>query len=135
MKTFITVSLICLGWASFAAAQEGRWVTFKTARNDWGRIEYQVDVQSVRQEGPYKIFWARIWIVDRHQPTFFTLNEALLPLSRKYLVDCGQRRFGSRFIDSNDPAEAKRRASLKTMRWEFLDKVPVVDRLVCGAKV
>jgi hypothetical protein len=124
MKAFITAGLICLGWAGLTAAQEGRWVTFKTGRNDWGRIEHQMDMQSVRPEGTYRIFWARIWIVDKHQPTFFTLNEALLPLSRKYVVDCGQRRFGSRFVDSNDPAEAKRKASLKTMRWEVWTRFP-----------
>jgi len=55
-------------------------------------------------------------------------------VSRKYVVDCARRRFGSQFIDSDDPADAKRKANLKTMRWEGLDKVPVVDRLVCRAR-
>lgn len=135
MRAFIAASLFCLCWASGADAQEGRWVTFKTARDGWGRIEHQIDAQSIRPEGPYKIFWARTWIVDKHQPMVFTRNEALFPLSRKYVVDCGQRRFGSRFIDSTDPAEAKRKANLAAMRWESLDKVPALDRVVCHTKV
>ena len=133
MKAFMAAGLFCFCWANSAGAQEGRWVTFKTGRNDWGRIEHQIDLESIQTEGAYKVFQARIWIVDKHQPTFFTLNEALFPLSRKYPVDCGQHRFGSRFVDSNNPADAKRKANLKTMRWEALDQVPVLDRLICRA--
>jgi len=69
MRTFLVAGLIC--WASAAVAQEGRWATFKTARNDWGRIEHQMDLRSVRPGGAYKIFWARIWMVDKRQPFFF----------------------------------------------------------------
>jgi hypothetical protein len=133
MKKIIVTGFSCL-WLAGAGAEENRWITFKTGRNDWGRIEYQLDRQSIRQEGPYKIFWSRIWLDKKHQAMVFNRNEALVFLSQKFAVDCAQRRFGSRFIDSNEPAEMKHKASLQSMRWETLDKVPAAGRGVCGDK-
>ena len=39
-----------------AHAQEGRWITFETGHNSWGKIERQIYRASIRQEGPFKIF-------------------------------------------------------------------------------
>lgn len=126
------IILLCL--PGVARAQETRWVTFKTGHNDWGAIAYQLDRNSVRQEGSYKIFWARIWLDQKHQPMVVNRNEALIFLSQKFAVNCAQRQFGSKFIDSNDPSQMKRKADPKTMRWVGMDKVPAVGRAVCGDK-
>jgi hypothetical protein len=126
------ISFLCLMGA--ARAQESRWITFKTGHNEWGAILYQIDRDSIRQEGAYKIFWTRIWLNKKQQAMVFNRNEALIFLSQKFAVDCTQRRFGSRFIDSNEPAEMKHKTSLQTMRWETLDKVPAMGRAVCGDK-
>jgi hypothetical protein len=127
-------ALFCLCLIGAARAQEGRWVTFETGHNSWGKVEHQIDRNSIRQEGPFKIFWMRIWSDKDHQPVVFNRNEALYFLSRKYAVDCPRRRFGSQYIDSNDPGETRHRASLQTVRWEKLDRVPAVGRLVCGER-
>jgi hypothetical protein len=133
MKKIVVAGFSCL-WLAGAGAQENRWITFKTGHNDWGRIEHQLDRQSIRQEGPYKIFWSRIWLDRKHQAMVFNRNEALVFLSQKFAVDCARRRFGSRFIDSNEPAEARRKVRLETMRWVKLETVLAVGRAVCGDK-
>ena len=130
MRSIIAAGLAWLCLVGAAAAEEKGWVTFKTAHNSWGRIDYQIDMQSVRPEGPYRTFWSRIWIAQKQQPMMITINEALFALSRKYAVDCAQRRFGGRFIDSNDPSDFKRRANLESMRWEAL--APALERAACG---
>ena len=134
MNKTSTVVIFFLWLAGDARAQDGRWVTFKTGHNAWGAIEHQIDRNSVRQEGSYKIFWTRIWLDQKHQPMVFNRNEALIFLSQKFAVDCAQRQFGSRYIDSNEPGETKHKASLQTMRWENLDKFPAVGRNVCGER-
>jgi hypothetical protein len=134
MRAILAAGLACLCGAGSVAAQEGRWITFKTGHNGWGRIEYQIDAQSVAAEGRYKTFWSRVWIVQKKQPMVITIHEALFALSLKYAVDCAQHRFGSRFTDSNDPADVKRRTALTAMRWESLAKFPAIDRAVCGTR-
>lgn len=126
MRTFIAAGLSCLCLAGGAFTQDRHWIAFKTGRNDCGRVAHQIDLQSIRPQGAYRIFWARIWLEGKHQPLMVNRNEALFALSRKYVVDCAGRCFGNRFVDSNDPSHKKRLASLKTMHWESLDKVPVV---------
>jgi hypothetical protein len=130
MKAIVTTGLVLLWLVNGAAAQDGRWTTFKTAHNDWGRIDHQIDAQSIQQQGQYRTFWTRVWIEDKRQPMMITINEALFALSQQYAVDCTTRRFGSRFIDSNNPADRKTR--LAAMRWEPLDKSPALERIVCG---
>jgi len=126
----LAIILSCLQAAS-APADADRWVTFKAGHNSQGPIAHQIDRQSVRQDGPYRIFWTRIWMLKEHQPLVFSENEALYFWSQKYLVDCSHRRFGSRFVDSNQPREMRRKATLQTMVWEPLEKVPAVERVVC----
>ena len=130
MKAFVTTGLAWLWLAQGVAAQDGRWTTFKTARNGWGRIEYQIDAQSIQQEERYRTFWTRVWLADKRQPMMISINEALFALTREYAVDCAMRRFGSRFIASNNPRD--RNTRLDAMRWESLDKTPAVERVVCG---
>jgi hypothetical protein len=132
MRAYFATSLAVLCWVGSAGGQEGRWITFKTGHNSWGRIEHQIDAQSVQPEGPYKMFWTRVWIVNRRQPLMFTLNEALFALSQKYMVDCAGRRIGDHFVDSNDPAESKHKTPLAAMHWETFDKTSAIDRAVCG---
>jgi hypothetical protein len=90
--------LVWLGLSACAMAQDGQWITFKTARNSCGRIDHQFDVKSIRQEGHYKTFWAREWIADKRQPVMFSLNEALFAVSLEYAVDCRRPRFGSHLV-------------------------------------
>jgi hypothetical protein len=134
MKKIILTSLFWLCLANEAGADTEQWITFKTGRIGLGAIEHQIDRTSIRQEGPYKIFWTRIWVDKKRQPLVFNADERLFFLSQKFAVDCTGRRFGSRFIDSNDPAERKRKVSLQAMRWETMDKVPAVGRTVCGER-
>jgi hypothetical protein len=130
----IAWALSCFCLAGAARAQDGRWITFKTGHDAWGSFEYQIDRASIHQEGPYKIFWTRIWIARKNQAMVFGRNEALIFLSQKFAVDCTQRRFASRFIDSNNPAEMKHKADLRTVRWVKLETIPAVGRAVCGDK-
>ncbi|HET7083466.1 MAG TPA: hypothetical protein VFI23_01755 [Rhizomicrobium sp.] len=129
--TKILAILACLSLA--AAAGEPRWLTFKTEHDEWGRILHQIDRASIRQEGPYRTFWTRVWIDSKKQPMVFSDHESLIFLSRKFAVDCVQHRFGARFIDSNDPREKKHAATMETMRWQKLDAMPAVARAVCGS--
>jgi hypothetical protein len=131
----ISTAVVFFLWLSGAvAAQESRWVTFKTSHNEWGATEHQIDRNSIRQEGAYKIFWTRVWLDRKQQAMVFNRNEALVFLSQKFAVDCAGHRFGSRFIDSNEPAQMKRKAMIETMHWEALETVPVVGRVVCAER-
>ncbi len=116
---------------AWARGDSTQWVTFKTGRMPgYGQVLHQIDTTTIRREGPYKTFSARVWVIEEKQPLAFNTNEYLFFLSRKYAVDCAQHRFGSRFIDSNNPKENK--TSLQAMRWESLDKDPAVGSAVCG---
>jgi len=122
---------VCLAGPANARGESTRWVTFKTARlGTYGPVLHQIDRATIRQEGPYKTFSARIWVVGERQPLVFSTNEQMFFLSQKYAVDCAGRRFGSRFIDSNDPRDKK--TSLQAMTWTRLDKAPAVAQVVCG---
>ena len=116
-----------------AVAQDSRWTTFKTLRDNWGKVEHQIDRTTIRQEGPYRIFWTRLWLPASKQPLAISSGEQLYFVSQKFAVDCTQHRFASQFIDSTDPKERKRNADLRTVRWDGLDKNPVIDRAVCSA--
>ncbi len=113
-------------------AQDSRYVTFRTVQDAFGRTEHQVDRGTIKQEGPYKTFWSRIW--KDKQPVAISSAGQLYIWSQKFTVDCTGRRFSSRFIDSTDPREAKKKADLKTVRWTALDKTPAVNHAVCGGK-
>ena len=117
-----------------AAAQESRWVTFKTIRDKWGKTEHQIDRDTIRREGPYRTFWTRAWLPEPKQPLSFSNNQQLYLISQKFAVDCAQRRFASHYIDSTVPTERLKNASLKPLTWETLDKHPAVGKTVCGMK-
>lgn len=116
-----------------AAAQDSRWTTFKTVRDNWGKVEHQIDRATIQQEGPYRIFWTRVWLPAKKQPLAISSSQQLYIVSQKFAVDCTQHRFTSQFIDSTDPKERKRNADLRTVRWDGLDKNPVIARAVCSA--
>ena len=131
MKIVISLLILCL--ALPADAQDARCVTFKTGTwPDYGRVLYQIDRTTIRQEGPYKTFSARVWVIEEKQPLTFNSNEQLFFLWQKYAVDCVQRHFGDRTIDSNGPKAIK--TSLAAMRWTKLDRMPAVAHTVCGEK-
>lgn len=115
-----------------AAAQDNRWVTFKTVRDNWGRTEHQIDRTTIRQEGPYRVFWTRIWLPASKQPLAISSSQQLYVISQKFAVDCARHRFVTRFIDSTDPRERSKTVNLQTVTWEGLDKHPIVDKTVCG---
>lgn len=117
-----------------AAAQESRWVTFKTIRDNWGRVEHQIDRATIRQEGPYRVFWTRLWLRESKQPLAISSNQQLYLVSQKFVVDCAHRRFAARYIDSTDPLDRLKNASLQTVAWDGLDSHPVIARTVCGVK-
>jgi hypothetical protein len=135
MKYAIATALGCLCFSISALArdaEQGRWTTFKTTHNSQGQIEHQIDRDSIRLEGPYKTFWTRMWITGAKQPLVFSANEQIFFWSQMFAVDCPHRRFGSHYLDSNEPHEIKARMTVQTMSWESLDKVPVVSRVICG---
>lgn len=134
MNKIGTAFIFFLWLLDAASAQESRWITFKIGHNEWGATEHQIDRDSIRQEGAYKIFWTRIWLDKKQQAMVFNRNEALIFLSQKFAVDCAGHRFGNRFIDSNEPAQMKHKTAIETMRWEKLDKFPPIGRLVCGVR-
>ena len=109
------------------------WVTFKTADNRRGKIEHQIERRTIKQEGRYKSFWTRIWVVKEKQAQVFSVNERLFFAAQKYLVDCPGRRFGTDYIDSVTPKKEKY-ATVQTMHWASLDKFPAVAKTVCGEK-
>jgi hypothetical protein len=122
-----------IGVTQAAAAEDPRWVTFKTGHNDWGTIQHQIDRQTIRYEGPTSwTFWTRQWRVEAKTELVASYYGMLIFWSQKFTVDCTAHRFGRYFIDSNLPSERKRKASLATMRWEDLKKFPAVERTVCA---
>jgi len=126
--------LFCMLYAAPAFAQENRYVTFKAVQDEFGRTEHQVDRATIKQEGPYRTFWSRIWKPRDKQPVAISSAGQLYIWSQKFAVDCAGGRFTSRFIDSTAPRDAKKKADLKTVRWTGLDKNPAVNRAVCGGK-
>jgi hypothetical protein len=114
--------------------EAGPWITFKTGRNSHGKLEHQIDQSSIKQEGRYKSFWTRVWVTREKQALAFSSNEQLFFWSQKFLVDCPGQRFGTDFVDSVEPKEAKKRATEKTMHWAGLEKFPAVAKSVCGVK-
>ena len=123
---------LCMLVTAPALAQESRYVTFRTVQDEFGRTEHQVDRGTIRQEGPYRTFWSRIWKPRDKQPVAISSAGQLYIWSQKFAVDCAGGRFTSRFIDSTDPRQAKKKADLKTVRWTGMDKNPAVSRAVCG---
>lgn len=117
-----------------AAAQDSRWVTFTTIRDKWGMTEHQIDRATIKQEGPYRIFWTRLWLPASKQPLAVSSNGVLYIAAQKFAVDCARRRFASRYIDSTVPRERLKAVSLQTAAWNSLDKHPVIDRAICGMK-
>ena len=118
---------------SHAKAAESGWLTFKTIEKPvYGAVEYQMDRSTIRQDGRYKTFWARQWIVRDKQPLAFSVNEHLNFLSQKFAVDCTGHQFGSNIVDSNNARD--RLTLLAAMRWRPLDAMPMVTKAVCGEK-
>jgi len=133
MRTIIGLMLLSLVLPALAAS--GSWVSFESGEiSGFGKVTYQLDPASIRDEGAYKTFTARAWRAEQKQPLAFGSNEQLFFLSQKYTVDCAHKRFGSRYIDSNMASQKKRIATLDKMDWVDLKKVPAVAHSVCGGK-
>jgi hypothetical protein len=135
MKYAITACLCCLCFGAAAAVpgtDASRWATFKTSRSAKGLTEHQIDRNTITPEGPYKTFWTRLWNTRTKSPLAFGTNEQLFFWSQKFAVDCMNRKFGSDFLDSTEPGDINKKVSLQKVRWESLDKVPVVGRVICG---
>ena len=115
-----------------AIAQGSRYVTFKTVRDEFGKTEHQINRDTIRQEGPYRIFWSRIW--KDKQPVAISSGGQLYIWSQKFAVDCAQRRFAPRFIDSTAPRETKKQMDMKTMRWNSVKQSTTIVRTVCGER-
>lgn len=130
MRWLLVAMFFCIGAAQ--AADDPRWVTFKTVRNEWGLVQHQIDRRSIRHEGPYRTFWSRMWRVEKKEPLVASYYGALIFWSQKFAVDCTGHRFGRDFLDSNLPSERKRKAGFEKMRWQSLEKYPAVARTVCG---
>ncbi len=126
--------ILCTLCAVPALAQESRYVTFRTVQDEFGRTEHQVDRSTIKQEGPYKTFWSHIWKPKDKQPVAVNSGGQLYIWSQKFAVDCANRRFAARFIDSTSPGESKKKANLQTVSWTALDKNPAMGRAVCGGK-
>ncbi len=124
--------ILCALCAAPALAQESRYVTFRTVLDAFGKTEHQVDRRTIKQEGPYKTFWSRVW--KDQQPVAISSGGQLYIWSQKFVVDCANRRFAGRFIDSTNPGESKKTANLQTVRWTGLDKNLSMARAVCGGK-
>lgn len=131
----IQAVILALAMAAPALAQDDKngWVTFKTGHNSRGRIEHQINPRSIKQEGGYRSFWTRLWVVREKQAMVFSFNEQLFFASQKFLVDCPGARFGTDYIDSVSPKK-ETYATVKTMHWASLDKFPAVAKKVCGNK-
>ena len=114
------------------AVKDG-WVTFKTSQGSRGKIEHQIERRTIKQEGLYKSFWTRLWMVKEMQALVFSFNEALFFRADKYLVDCPGRRFGIDYVDSVSPKKEKY-ATAQTMHWASLDEFPAVAKDVCDLK-
>ena len=134
MKISIAAAALCLvASAVLAQPVKDGWVTFKTVRGKSGRIEHQINLRSIKQEGDYRSFWTRFWVPKQKQAQVFSVNEALFFSSQKFLVDCRDRRFGSDYVDSVAPKKEKY-ATIQTMHWASLDEFPAVAASVCGKK-
>jgi hypothetical protein len=134
MKIRVAAVAFCLV-ASGVQAQNSKdgWVTFKTSRNSSGKIEHQIELRTIKQEGAYRSFWTRLWVPAEKQAMVFSFNEQMFFASQKYLVDCPGRRFGTDTVDSVSPKKEKY-ATVPTMHWASLDKFPAVAKSVCGEK-
>lgn len=109
---------------------EARWVTFKTGQDAGRTLQHQIDRQTIRQEGPYRTFWTRVWLVKDKQPFALSINEAIIFWSQKYAVDCKARLFSGDFIDSSNPHEAKKSKTPATAGWVPL--ALVMEKAVCA---
>jgi hypothetical protein len=119
-----------LAFSPAAWSAEARWVTFKTGHNAGRALEHQIDRQTIRQEGPYRIFWSRIWLVKDKQPFALSVNEAIIFWSQKYAVDCKARLFSGDFIDSNNSHDAKQIKTAATAKWVPLTQQ--MEKTVCA---
>ena len=113
-----------------AWSAQPRWVTFKTGRDAGRLLEHQIDRQTIRQEGPYRIFWPRVWLVADKQPLAMTIDEAIVFWSQEYAVDCKARRFSGDIIGSNNPHDAKKIKTTATARWVPLTQQ--MEKTVCA---
>jgi hypothetical protein len=93
-------------------------------------IEHQIDRQTIRQEGPTRIFWTRVWLVADRQPFALSVNEAIVFWSQKYAVDCKARRFSGDFLDSSNPHDAKKIKTAATAKWVALS--PLMEKTICA---
>lgn len=116
-----------------AASRSSDWVTFKTGDSVFGPTQHQIDRNTILEEGPYRTFWTRIWIVPLQEALVYNdfAEERLIIWSQKFAVDCVHHKYGPNFIDSTDPPEASNGASVQTMTWVSLDEAPVITRVVC----
>ena len=123
--------------AAPAADDPNNWVTFKTGDSAFGPTQHQVNRKSIRQEGSYRTFWTRIWIVPLQQGLVHSdvVEERLTRWSQKFAVDCAHHKWGPQFIDSTDPSDRIESASVETMHWVSLDETPVIAKVVCAAPV
>jgi hypothetical protein len=116
-----------------AGEDGGRWVTFKVVADSLsGKLDHQIDRNSIRQEGPFKTFQTRILAEESHNPYMHNggSNDLVLT-SQKFAVDCAGRRFGVKFIETNARTPV-RPTPLAKMTWVRLDRYPAIARVVCG---
>ena len=109
------------------------WVTFKISLGSRGKVEHQIELRTIKQDGPYRSFWTRLWVPAEKQALVFSANEQLFFAAEKYLVDCPGRRFGTDTVDSVSPKKEKY-ALPQTIHWASLEKFPAVAKNVCGEK-
>ena len=133
MKIQPVILVLAMAVPAQAQDDKGGWVTFKTRHNSRSKIEHQINLRTIRQEGRYKSFWTRLWIVREKQALVFSFNEQLFFASQKFLVDCPGARFGADYVDSVSPKKEKY-ATAQTMHWVSLDKYPAVAQSVCGKR-
>ena len=127
--TRILIPLLLCATAVLAKDDSARWVTFKTGHNKDGVIQHQIDRDTIRQDGPYRMFWTRVWEVGKRQPLIFTVNEKMFFLSQNFVVDCKGGRFGALPLESNRYSD--RVITPQQTTWVPLAQVPVVEKSVC----
>jgi hypothetical protein len=127
------VALYLIAPSALALSAKDGWVTFKISHNSRGKIEHQIELRTIKQEGPYKSFWTRLWVPAEKPALVFSANEQLFFAAEKYLVDCAGHRFGTDTVDSVS-AKKEKYATAQTMHWASLDKFPVVAKTLCGEK-
>lgn len=125
----LSLALLSVLFAA-AWAAEPRWVTFKTGHDAGRMVEHQIDRRTIRQEGPYRIFWTRIRLVADKEPFALSVNEAIVFWSQKYAVDCKARRFSGDIIGSNNPHDAKKIKTAATAKWVPLTLT--MEKAVCA---